>query len=260
MAMNLELRGLGKAYRHNGGSEPVQVLDNFNLQVEQGTFVSLLGPSGCGKSTLLRILAGLESDYRGEILWDGIPARGRDNRVGMVFQDNALFPWRTTLENIETGLEFAGIPAKERRVAAREYIDAFGLTGFESSLPRELSGGMKQRVAIARTLIMNPQVVLMDEPFGSLDCQTRNSLHAFLINLWTKRRDTILFVTHNVDEAVYLSDRILVLSPGPTHVLQSFEVAMPHPRDRTGSESNMLRREILHVLASSRATVREQAA
>lgn len=260
MAMNLELRGLGKAYRRNGGSESVQVLDDFNLQVDQGTFVSLLGPSGCGKSTLLRILAGLENDYRGEILWNGKPVRGRDNRVGMVFQDNALFPWRTTLENIETGLEFAGIPAKERRAAAREYIDAFGLTGFETSLPRELSGGMKQRVAIARTLIMNPQVVLMDEPFGSLDCQTRNSLHSFLINLWSKRRDTILFVTHNVDEAVYLSDRILVLSPGPTRVLQSFEVAMPHPRDRTSSESNMLRREILKVLASSRGTVREHAA
>lgn len=251
MALNVEIRGLGKSFISGDGSGRIDALGNFNLKVEEGAFVSVLGPSGCGKSTLLRILAGLDTDYQGEVLLDGQPLTGRDKRVGMVFQEFALFPWRTTLQNIESGLEFAGVPKRQRRAAALGYISAFGLDGFESSLPRELSGGMRQRVAIARTLIMNPQLVLMDEPFGSLDCQIRNSLHSFLIKVWQSRRDTILFVTHNVDEAVYLSDRIVVLSPPPAKVLKIFEVDMPHPRDRTSMESNRLRREILGLLAAT---------
>ncbi|QXE92645.1 ABC transporter ATP-binding protein [Geomonas subterranea] len=251
MAVNVEIRGLSKTFAGSDNRSDYRALDCLDLQVRRGEFVSLLGPSGSGKSTLLRILAGLDQDYQGEILLDGASVTGRDPRVGMVFQEFALFPWRTTLENIEAGLEFAGVPKKERRRAAMEYIAAFGLSGFESCLPKELSGGMKQRVAIARTLINNPQLVLMDEPFGALDCQMRNALHAFLIKLWLVRRDTILFVTHNVDEAVFLSDRIVVFSPSPARVLRTFDIDMPHPRDRTSFEFNQMRRTILELLASS---------
>lgn len=253
MPLNLEINGLTKAYQCNGDNKQIKVFENLNLTVEKGAFVSLLGPSGCGKSTLLRILAGLDNDYHGDILSDGKPVSCMQKQIGMVFQEYALFPWRTTLQNIEAGLEFSGVPKKLRRVAAMDYIHDFGLDGFESCLPKELSGGMKQRVAIARTLITNPQLVLMDEPFGALDCQTRNAMHTFLIKLWKRRQDTILFVTHNVDEAVFLSDRILVMTPSPSRVLQSFDVNMPHPRDRTSREANRLRREILGLLASSRA-------
>ena len=250
MALSLELRHVCKSYPCNDGAELLIVFDDFNLKVERGSFVSILGSSGCGKSTLLRILAGLENDYQGDVLLDGYHTCGRDQRIGMVFQEYALFPWLTTQKNIEVGLDFAGISKKERRNAARDYIQSFGLNGFESFFPKELSGGMKQRVGIARVLITNPQVVLMDEPFGSLDSQNRNDMQAFLLNVWMKRRDTILFVTHNVDEAVQLSDRIVVLSKRPAGILKIFTNSIPHPRDRTSRKSNLLRREILSLLES----------
>ncbi len=256
MALSLELRHLCKSYQSNGGKAHfLKVFDDFNLQVERGTFVSILGSSGCGKSTLLRILAGLDNNYQGEVLLEGKHTCGRDKRIGMVFQEYALFPWLTTQKNIEVGLDFAGISKKKRRDAAREYIQSFGLNGFESYFPKELSGGMKQRVGIARALITNPQVVLMDEPFGSLDSQNRNDMQTFLLNVWLKRRDTILFVTHNVDEAVQLSDRIVVLSKRPARILKVFNNNIPHPRDRTSRESNLLRREILSLLETPNVTI-----
>jgi NitT/TauT family transport system ATP-binding protein len=166
----------------------------------------------------------------------------------MVFQEYALFPWRTLIRNIEFSLEIKGIPRGQRRSEAFEFIKKFGLSGFEHRLPQELSGGMKQRVAIARTLINKPDVVLMDEPFASLDSQTRNELQDFLLSVWQEREETILFVTHNVDEAVYLSQKIIVLSPRPGRVLQVFDIDIPYPRDRTSPEANQIRKKILELI------------
>jgi NitT/TauT family transport system ATP-binding protein len=194
-------------------------------------------------------MAGLEAASRGSVLLGGRAVTRPSARVGLVFQEYALFPWRTTRENIEMGLEIKGFPKQSRRQKALEYVKAFGLSGFENSYPRELSGGMQQRVAIARTLVMQPEVVLMDEPFGSLDSQTRNAMQQFLLDIWQDRRDTIIFVTHNVDEAVFLSDEILVLSRRPARLIHRLSVDCPRPRDRTGTECNQVRRQVLEVLS-----------
>ena len=229
--------------------ESVHVLENIQHRIENGRFISIIGPSGCGKTTLLRIIAGLEKASAGKVFLDGKELVQGTEKVGLVFQEYALFPWRTTLGNIEMGPEIKGVEKEIRRSKAMEYIKTFNLSGFENRYPRELSGGMKQRVAIARTLIMNPRVVLMDEPFGSLDSQTRNGLQEFLLGIWERRRDTILFVTHNVDEAVFLSDQIIVLSKRPARIFKTFEVGLQRPRDRTGYECNEIRREVLKVLS-----------
>ena len=229
--------------------EGVHVLNQISYRIENGRFVSIVGPSGCGKTTLLRIIAGLEKSSAGKVLLDGRELVQGSEEIGLVFQEYALFPWRTTLQNIEIGPEIKGVDKAKRRSTAMEYIKMFNLSGFENRYPRELSGGMKQRVAIARTLIMNPRVVLMDEPFGSLDSQTRNGLQEFLLGIWERRRDTILFVTHNVDEAVFLSDQIIVLSKRPARIFKTFEVGLQRPRDRTGYECNEIRREVLKVLS-----------
>jgi NitT/TauT family transport system ATP-binding protein len=247
--LTLEFLNISKTFLGRNPEESVHVLENVQHQIENGRFVSIIGPSGCGKTTLLRIIAGLEKASAGRVLLDGRELVRGTEEVGLVFQEYALFPWRTTLQNIEMGPEIKGVDKEKRRSTAMEYINMFNLGGFEHRYPKELSGGMKQRVAIARTLIMNPRVVLMDEPFGSLDSQTRNGLQEFLLGIWERRRDTILFVTHNVDEAVFLSDQIIVLSKRPARVLKAFEVKLPRPRDRTGQECNEIRREVLKVLS-----------
>jgi NitT/TauT family transport system ATP-binding protein len=229
--------------------ESVHVLENLQHRIENGRFVSIIGPSGCGKTTLLKIIAGLERASSGRVLLDDKELVQGSEEIGLVFQEYALFPWRTTLQNIEMGLEIKGVDKEKRRSTAMEYINMFNLGGFEHRYPKELSGGMKQRAAIARTLVMNPRVVLMDEPFGSLDSQTRNGLQEFLLGIWERRRDTILFVTHNVDEAVFLSDQIIVLSKRPARIVKTFEVRLQRPRDRTGQECNDIRREVLKVLS-----------
>jgi len=248
MALRLEISGLKKVYRGTEPEDTVQVFDRIDCIVEKGLFCTFVGPSGCGKTTLLRMIAGLEKITSGYILLNGERLNGCNDKVGLVFQEYALFPWRKLVANIEVGLEIKGIPASERREAAMAYVKAFGLQGFENRYPKELSGGMKQRVAIARALIANPQVVLMDEPFGSLDSQNRDKMQNFLLNIWEERKDTILFVTHNVDEAVYLSDRIAVMSPRPSKILKIFDINLERPRDRTSSEANHIRREILGLL------------
>jgi NitT/TauT family transport system ATP-binding protein len=250
----LELINIQKSFPAQGGDPEVAVLQELEYGIPQGRFVSLIGPSGCGKTTLLRIIAGLEPAGAGEVLLDGEAVNGPSRRVGLVFQEYALFPWRTTLQNIEFGLEMQGQSLASRRRAAQDYIAAFDLDGFENRYPRELSGGMQQRVAIARTLIMEPKVILMDEPFGSLDSQTRNGMQEFLLKIWQERRDTVIFVTHNVDEAVFLSDEIVVLSRRPARVLERFSVDHPRPRDRTGPETNALRRQVLSLLDQQRET------
>ena len=247
--MALEFLDISKTFLSRSPGESVHVLEQIRHRIENGQFVSIVGPSGCGKTTLLRIIAGLEESSSGKVLLDGKELSQGSEEVGLVFQEYALFPWRTTLQNIEMGPEIKGVDKEKRRLTAMEYIRTFDLNGFEHRYPRELSGGMKQRVAIARTLIMNPRVVLMDEPFGSLDSQTRNGLQEFLLGIWERRRDTILFVTHNVDEAVFLSDQIIVLSKRPARIFKTFEVGLQRPRDRTGYECNEIRREVLKVLS-----------
>jgi len=248
----LELIGLSKAFTAEKNEETIQVLQEIDYRIEDGQFVSILGPSGCGKTTLLRIIAGLEKPSAGNVLLNKEEIITPVEKIGFVFQEYALFSWRTTRKNIEFGLELRGIDKKTRRTAALEYIETFGLTGFENRYPRELSGGMQQRVAIARTLINDPEVILMDEPFGSLDSQTRNSMQEFLLGIWRKRRETVLFVTHNVDEAVFLSDKILVFGRRPARIIKVFDVECPRPRDRTSPECNQTRREVLSFLADEK--------
>jgi NitT/TauT family transport system ATP-binding protein len=248
MALRLELSGVTKNFPINSGADSLAVFDEIHLQVSKGEFFSIVGPSGCGKSTMLKIIAGLDSASGGTVVLEGEPVTRRDPRIGLIFQEFALFPWRTAIENIEMGLELQGVGKKQRRDEAIRLLHAFGLAGFENHYPHELSGGMKQRVAIARTLIINPEVVLMDEPFGALDSQTRNILQEFLLDIWQDRRDTVLFVTHNVDEAIYLSDRVAVMSRRPSRILQVFEIDVPRPRDRTGLPINRYRREISALL------------
>jgi NitT/TauT family transport system ATP-binding protein len=247
--LGLDFLKLSKTFPGRAMGESVHVLENLQHRIENGRFISIIGPSGCGKTTLLRIIAGLEKASAGKVLLDSKELIQGSEEIGLVFQEYALFPWRTTLQNIEMGLEIRGVDKEKRHSKAMEYVKTFNLSGFENRYPRELSGGMKQRVAIARTLIMNPRVVLMDEPFGSLDSQTRNSLQEFLLGIWEKRGDTIVFVTHNVDEAVFLSDQIIVLSKRPARIVQTFEVGLPRPRDRTSWECNEIRRDVLHVLS-----------
>jgi len=246
--MVLELMGLSKAFGDENSDGPLHVLDDIHCRVEEGTFVSIIGPSGCGKTTLLRVIAGLETPSSGRVLIDGREISHETDRVGLVFQEYALFPWMTMIQNIQLGLEIMEVPKKERLSAAMDYVHRFGLSGFEDRYPRELSGGMQQRVAIARTLITDPTVALMDEPFGSLDSQTRNDLQAFLLRLWETQKVTIIFVTHNVDEAVFLSDDILVLSKRPAKIASRFQVDCARPRDRTGTECNAIRKKVLETL------------
>lgn len=250
--MHLEVVGISKTFVSEKQGKETSAIAHIDLGVAEGEFISILGPSGCGKSTLLRIISGLDQSFEGEIFLDGQKILKPNHEVGLVFQQYALFPWRTMCGNIEIGLEIMGMARLERRRIAEEYIRLFGMHGFEDQYPSQLSGGMQQRVAIARTLIMNPKVVLMDEPFGSLDSQTRNDMQEFLMDLWEKRNVTIIFVTHNVDEAVFLSDRIVVLSKRPARVLRIFECDSPRPRDRTSTAANDMRREIIGILRQER--------
>lgn len=250
--MGLEIAGLSKYFEDDKGGRSIHVLDDIQYNVPETRFVSVVGPSGCGKTTFLRIIAGLEEPSHGKLLLDGREISRHPDQVGLVFQEYALFPWRTTLENIELGLEIKKVPKKERRAAAMRYIHSFGLDDFENRYPHELSGGMQQRVAIARTLIIEPRVVLMDEPFGSLDSQTRNNLQSFLLGLWQKQMVTIIFVTHNVDEAVFLSDEVLVFSKRPARIIKKFRITTPRPRERTSMESNRMRKIILDTLEAER--------
>jgi len=250
--LNLELKGICKTFGNEEKGRILPVLEDIHYTVGEGRFVSIVGLSGCGKTTLLRIIAGLEKATKGEILFGGNKIDYGKNLIGLVFQEYALFPWRTTIQNIQIGLEILGMPKKERLSAAMEYVNAFGLSGFENSYPHELSGGMQQRVAIARTLIVKPRLVLMDEPFGSLDSLTRNELQEFLLQLWEKRRESIIFVTHNVDEAVFLSDEIVVLSKRPARIAKLFKVDAPRPRDPTSQESNAIKRVVLQELAEQK--------
>lgn len=239
----IRLEHLSKVFDSNGKS--VKAIEDMNLSIDEGEFVSFIGPSGCGKTTILRLIAGLEPPTEGEIFERGEKVEGPGSNRGMVFQEFALFPWRTVIKNIEFGLEIKGIPKAERQKIALEYIDLVNLEGFEDAHPNELSGGMKQRVGIARALANEPDVLLMDEPFGSLDAQTRNIMQRELLNIWQKTNKTIIFVTHSVDEALFLSDRVIILTARPATNKKEFKIDLPRPRDRAGKEFARIRHEIL---------------
>jgi NitT/TauT family transport system ATP-binding protein len=229
-----------------------EALKKVAFDVGNGEFVCLLGPSGCGKTTLLRIIAGLETLTSGEITLNGIPITGPDPKRGMVFQQYSLFPWRTVMDNITFGLEMQGIKKVEARIQVEKYIELVGLGQFKNSYPFELSGGMQQRAAIARALANEPEVLLMDEPFGALDAQTRNILQDELLKIWEQKHVTFLFVTHSVDEAVFLSDRVVAMTSRPGRVKEIVDINLPRPRCRTGPEANRLRDYILKLLEEER--------
>ncbi|HOK57857.1 ABC transporter ATP-binding protein [Methanothrix sp.] len=242
----LEVRSVSKVFDVDG--KTMEVLRDISMSVDEGEFVCFIGPSGCGKTTLLRIIAGLEFPSSGSVLLDGAPIRGPGPERGMVFQEYSLFPWRTVLDNVAFGPEIRGVPREERYRLAREYLKMVGLERFESRYPHELSGGMKQRVAIARALVNNPKALLMDEPFGALDAQTRNVMQSELLRIWEQERKTIIFVTHSVDEAIYLGDRIIVFSARPGRVKEIIGIDLPRPRKRTSLEVNRIRDKILQDL------------
>ncbi|WP_342655591.1 ABC transporter ATP-binding protein [Pseudomonas sp. F3-2] len=213
-----------------GRSERVEVLKDFDLDVREGEFLSILGPSGCGKSTFLNILAGLANKTGGSLSIDGKALQGINKNQGVVFQGYALLPWRTVLDNIAVGLEIRGVGKAERLERAREYLDLVGLNGFASRYPHELSGGMRQRVAIARSLVYEPDVLLMDEPFAALDAQTRESLQDELLRIWDLHKKTIVFITHSLDEAIFLSDRVAVMTPRPGRIKEIIDIDLARPR------------------------------
>ncbi len=230
----LDVKGIRQAY-HKEANTDLVVLDDVNLSLREGEMVALLGRSGSGKSTLLRIVAGLLMPTSGQVLWRDQPIRGPTEGVAMVFQSFALFPWLTVQENVELGLEARGVPRTERERRAEEAIDLIGLGGFESAYPKELSGGMRQRVGLARALVVHPDLLLMDEPFSALDVLTAENLRTDLIDLWSEGRlpvRSVLMVTHNIEEAVLMCDRILVFSSNPGRVANELRVPFPHPRNR----------------------------
>lgn len=257
-AMNacIDIRGLSKVFVK--GKRQIAALDGFDLEVGDGEFVCLLGPSGCGKTTVLRIVAGLEPATKGHVSVHGKKVESAGPERGMVFQEFALFPWRTVRRNIEFGLEIRGIPELERKKRSTELIDLVGLEGFEDAHPEELSGGMRQRVGIARALANEPTVLLMDEPFGSLDAQTRNLMQKELLRIWSAAKKTVLFVTHSVDEAVFLADRIVVMTARPGRVREIIPVGLPRPRDRTSPEFISVRGTVLGELDEEFEKAREK--
>ncbi|MBI4530164.1 MAG: ABC transporter ATP-binding protein [Candidatus Latescibacteria bacterium] len=238
--LKLQVSGVSKSFTTSRG-EAIDVVRDLNFTVEDvvepgtgrdvGEFFILLGPSGCGKSTVLRMVAGLISPDRGMITLDGVPIDGTGRDRGMVFQAYTSFDWMTVLQNVAYGLKIQGTPKGDREEIARRVIGEVGLEGFEETYPMKLSGGQKQRVAIARTLATNPKMILMDEPFGALDAQTRLEMQRLLLSIWDKHASTILFVTHDIGEAILLADRVLVMSPRPTTVIEEMRVPFTRPRD-----------------------------
>lgn len=233
MDQAIGLVGVSKNFALGSSESQTPALREVTLSVAKGEFFSIIGPSGCGKTTLLRIIAGLVPDYDGDVVIGGKRVSSPDSQIGMVFQEDSTFPWRTALENVAFGLEMRKVPKESRTRAGMEMLDLVGLTGFESHYPSALSGGMKQRVTIARALILEPRILLMDEPFGALDEQTRIILGEQLLDIQAKLGQTIIFITHSIQEAVQLSDRIAVMTARPGRIKEVIEVDLPKPR---GSE------------------------
>lgn len=244
---DITLSGVFRSFANAQGSF-TPALQNIDLEIEQGEFVCIVGPSGCGKSTLLHLLAGLDHPTTGEIRVDGEMVQGPGTDRILIFQELGLFPWLTVRQNVEFGLKMAGLPRDERRERARSFLRLVHLTHFEDHYIHQISGGMKQRVALARSLALRPKILLMDEPFAALDAQTRDLLHDELERLWKETAPTIVFVTHNVREAVRLGDRVLLMSFRPGRIKSQFEIALPRPRHVEDSDVAQLSKEILGQL------------
>lgn len=242
----IEISGVSKVF-NAGELNEVTALQNINLTVKPGELVSLVGPSGCGKSTLLRMIAGLETPTEGSLTLDGTLITEPDHERGLVFQDPSLFPWLTVGGNVAFGLKSRGIYDKKHNEVA-DYVKLVGLEGFEKHYPHQLSGGMAQRVSLARSFINSPKVLLMDEPFGALDAFTRMQMQDELLKIWEQRGTTIMLVTHDVDEAIYLSDRVVVMSPRPGKVEEILEINITRPHERNYPEFLQLRVKILEIL------------
>jgi len=243
------IRDLTKIFEGDHGT--VKALDRVSSTVGEGEFVCLLGPSGCGKTTLLRIVGGLEQPTGGGISIGGQAVSGPGPERAFVFQDYALFPWKTVLENIEFGLHARGVSAQERREASAKLVEVLGLKGFENAYPHALSGGMQQRVSIGRALAVAPEVLLMDEPFGALDAQTRFLMQRELLRIWEIFHKTVLFVTHSIDEALFLADRIVLMSPRPGRIIEEIEVDIPRPRSITGERFTSVKAHLLEGLGTA---------
>ncbi|SFD03956.1 NitT/TauT family transport system ATP-binding protein/sulfonate transport system ATP-binding protein [Pseudomonas citronellolis] len=242
----LEIRGLNKHYRIDG--KPLQVLSGIDLQVLPGEFVCIVGASGCGKSSLLRLIVGLEQDYEGLIRLDGEIVRGTSLDRGLVFQDHRLFPWKTVEQNVALALKNQRLGKREKVERVAEHLALVGLQGFEQAYPHQLSGGMAQRAAIARALITRPKLLLLDEPFGALDALTRVNLQRELQRIWLQQRSSVIMVTHDVEEALYLGDRVIVMDARPGRIRHEVRVELPHPRERNAPRLHRLRDELLAEL------------
>ena len=247
-AGRIECQAIHKAYRDAAGGREIVALDGLTLDIEPREFLTLLGPSGCGKSTLLNILAGFEKPDTGRVLLNGVPVKGPGPDRGVVFQDYALFPWLNIQQNVEYGLREKGLGKAETQAIARRFLAMVGLTGFERRFPHELSGGMRQRVALIRVLAIDPQILLMDEPFAAVDAQTRAILQEELERLWMQTQKTVVFVTHGVDEAIYLSDRVTVMTARPGLIKAILPINLPRPRDPTSDAFNQYRRNITQLI------------
>jgi NitT/TauT family transport system ATP-binding protein len=245
----LDIKGVSRTFPGaNGGTVALQATD---LSVQENDFITILGPSGCGKSTLLRMVAGLDTPTTGLISLDGKPVTGPGADRGMVFQSYTLFPWLTVLQNVCFGLREKGLPLAQQQEAARGFIAKVGLKGFEQHYPKQLSGGMQQRTALARALANAPRILLMDEPFGALDHQTRELMQELLLGIWEGERKTVLFVTHDIDEAIFMGNRVVVMTARPGRIKCDIPVPLPHPRDylmKTSPEFAQLKARLMEEI------------
>jgi ABC-type nitrate/sulfonate/bicarbonate transport system ATPase subunit len=239
---NLNLENISKKFGD------LTVIENVTITIPKGKFAAIVGPSGCGKSTLLRMLAGLETATTGEVLANNDRVTAPSPQRMMIFQEHALYPWRTVEENVGFGLELEGVRAKERKNKVNEILEKVGLAGFATYYPSQLSGGMKQRASIARALVMQPEVLLLDEPYGALDAITRVTMQNELVKLWKGSGMTVLLITHDIDEAVYLADTIYVMSPRPARIVKTLHTEQERPRNRNSNEFITLREEIMNAL------------
>lgn len=247
--MAIEIKNINKSFHGRGLDHDIKVLDDVNLNIEDGEFVCLLGPSGCGKTTLLRLIAGLDQPTSGEVIADGKTVKKPSGDRAVIFQQYSLFPWLTVLENVMFGLNLKKDRTKEENLkAAERYLESVGLIDFKDSYPHELSGGMKQRVAIIRSLLNHSPILLMDEPFSALDMQNRHMLQEQLIGVWKRFKNTIVFVTHDVDEAIYLADKIVIMDKNPGKIKEIFDVDMPRLRKRESKEFIEIQEEVLDKL------------
>jgi len=244
----IDIRNVSKSFKLQGQS--IDALKDANLSIRQGEFVTLIGASGCGKSTLLRIIAGFEKPTSGEALMWGKPITEPEPQRGMVFQDYALFPWLSVRDNIAFGPTSRGVPKAEARETVERFVEMVGLRRFADAYPHQLSGGMRQRVAIARVLANEAEVVLMDEPFGALDAMTRERLQEELLEIWARTKLTVVFVTHAIEEAIFLADRVVVMTPGPGRIESDNPMLLARPRDIASPEFNAIRREMSGKLHS----------